>query len=381
MKALSVFAAALVVVSACGSSSVSAKAVVKAVSGGWNYALALKSDGSVWAWGANDNGQLGNGTTTGSLVPIPVPSLAHGVIAIAAGWDAAVALKSDGSVWTWGANDRGQLGDGSHAASQVPVRVSGIGGRVTAIAAGFSYALTLKSDGTVWGWGDDFQGQLGNGQNADTTSPVAVHGLTGRVVAISAGKAHSLAIEADGSVWAWGDNGGGELGVDTGDVFQNTPVRVAGLSGHTLAVAAVVDHSAAIEAGGTLWSWGREFLPSGDYMGTDAPTPMPGLTNVKQIAGGWSFFVALEANGSVWAWGENLDTLGDGSGHDSPNNPVAVLGLDKGVVTIGTGIENGYAVTSKGVVWSWGNNNHGELGNGTVDPEGGSDQPVQMKSF
>jgi alpha-tubulin suppressor-like RCC1 family protein len=381
VTSLSVFAAALVVVSACGSSSVSAKVVVKAVSGGWNYALALKSDGSVWAWGANDSGQLGNGTTAGSLVPVPVKSLAHGVIAIAAGWDSGVALKSDGSVWTWGANDRGQLGDGSNAASNVPVRVSGLGGHVTAIAAGDSYALTVKSDGTVWGWGDDYQGQLGDGQNANTITPVSVHGLTGRVVAISAGKAHSLAIEADGSVWAWGDNGGHALGVDTSDVFQNTPVRVEGLSGRALAVAAVVDHSAAIESDGTLRSWGREFLPSGEYMGTDTPTPMPGLTHVKQIAGGWSFFVALEANGSVWAWGENLGTLGDGSGHDSPTNPVAVLGLDKGVVVIGTGVENGYAVTSTGAVWSWGNNNHGELGNGTVDPEGGSDAPVRMTSF
>ncbi len=378
---LCVIAAALVGVSACGSSSVSAKVVIKAVSGGWNYALALKSDGSVWAWGANDSGQLGNGTTAGSLVPIPVTSLAHGVIAIAAGWDSGVALKSDGSVWTWGANDRGQLGDGSNAASNVPVRVSGLSGRVTAIAAGDSYALTLKSDGTVWGWGDDYQGQLGDGQNADTITPVAVHGLTGRVAAISAGKAHSLAIKADGSVWAWGDNSGHALGVDTSDVFQNTPIRVEGLNGHAVAVAAVVDHSAAIESDGTLRSWGREFLPSGAYMGTDTPTPMPGLTHVKQIAGGWSFFVALEANGSVWAWGENLGTLGDGSSHDSPTNPVAVLGLDKGVIVIGTGVQNGYAVTSTGVVWSWGNNNHGELGNGTVDREGGSDAPVQMTSF
>ena len=79
--------------------------------------------------------------------------------------------------------------------------------------------------------------------------------------------------------------------------------------------------------------------------------------------------------------GENLDTLGDGTFHDSPTNPVAVLGLDKGVLVIGTGVENGYAVNSTGVVWSWGNNNHGELGNGTVDPEGGSDAPVQMTSF
>ncbi len=375
----------LLLVAACSQSTTltSAHIVVKSVSGGWNYALALKSDGSVWSWGANDDGQLGNGTTgaTDTLVPAPIKSLSHGVIAIAAGWDAAVALKADGSVWTWGKNDRGQLGNGATTSSGTPIKVAGLAGRVTAIAAGLAFVLVLKADGTVWGWGDDYQGQLGDGNNADMPTPVKAQRLTARVVAIAAGKAHSLAIESDGSVWGWGDNSSNQLGVDTPGAYQNTPVRVQGLSGRAVAIAAGLEHSAAIDSSGSLWWWGRIFAPTGAYMGTDSPSLMQGLAHVNQVAGGWDFFIALESNGSVWSWGENLGTLGNGSGDSSLMDAVQVVGLQSGVVAIGIGVEDGYAITSTGAAWSWGNNNHGELGNGTADPEGGSDSPVRMKSF
>lgn len=358
-----------------------ARVVVKSVSGGWNYALALKSDGSVWSWGANDDGELGNGTTVESLSPQAIKTLSRGVVAVAAGWDAGVALKSDGSVWTWGKNDRGQLGDGTNVSSNTPTRVAGLYGKATAIAAGLAFVLALKSDGTVWGWGDDFQGQLGNGDNTDSPTPVAVKGLTAKVVSIAAGKAHSLAVESDGSVWAWGDNSSHQLGRDTADSYQNMPLRVEGLSGRAVAVAGGLDHSAAILTDGMVWTWGRAFIPSGDYMGSDTPTQVPSLTSVKQVVGGWDFFVALEANGSVWSWGENLGTLGDGTGKDSLTNPVAVLGLDKGITVIGTAVSDSYAVASSGAVWAWGNNNYGELGNGVKDPSGGSNSPARVVGF
>jgi alpha-tubulin suppressor-like RCC1 family protein len=374
---------AVVVLAAACASTASAPAVVtvKQVSGGWNHALALKSDGSVWAWGGNTNGELGDGTTAGTLVPIQVKAIGRKVIAIAAGWDSSVALKADGSVWAWGANDRGQLGSGSNVPSSTPVKVTGLNGRFTAIAAGLGFGLALRSDGTVWGWGDDFQGQLGNGSNDDTTTAVEAVGLAGRVVAIAAGKAHSLALKSDGTLWAWGDNGSHALGADTAGVFQNTPVAVQGLGAGVVAMAGGLEHSAAVKSDGSVWSWGRAFIPSGDYMGTLTPTQVPGLTGVKQVAGGWDFFIALESNGSVWAWGQNLGDLGDGSGRDSLTNPVHVLGLDKGVVAIAAAQEDGYAVRSDHSVWAWGNNNYGELGNGTKDPQGGSNVPVAVKSF
>ncbi len=298
----SVALAVVILGAACGgTTSAPAAAGVKQVSAGWSQVLALKSNGTVWAWGANDTGQLGSGTTADSLVPEQVKALGRSVIAIAAGNDASYALKADGSVWAWGANDRGQLGSGNNTPSNVPAMVTGLTGRFTAIAAGLGYGLALRSDGTVWGWGDDYQGQLGNGSNDDTTTAVEVIGLAGRVVALAAGKAHVLALKSDGTVWAWGDNGSHALGADTAGVFQNTPVQVGGLPGRTVAVAAGLDHSAAIESDGTVWTWGVAFIPSGQYMGTRTPTQVPGLTHAKQVGGGWDFFVALESNGSVWA--------------------------------------------------------------------------------
>jgi alpha-tubulin suppressor-like RCC1 family protein len=358
-----------------------APAHVKQISAGWNFALAVKSDGTVWAWGANDYGQLGTDNAAGSLVPFRVKAIGRNVIQVAAGNDHSVALKADGSVWAWGLNDRGQLGSGNTAAFFTPVKVSGLNGRFTAIVAGYDFSLALRSDGTVWGWGDDYQGQLGNGSNADTTSAVPVTGLTGRVAAISVGKGHSLALMTDGSVRAWGDNGSDALGSETVDVYQNTPIRVEGFKSPVVAMWAGVDHSAVVTSEGTVWSWGVAFIPSGKYMGTETPTPVSGLVGVRQVTAGWDFFVALESNGSVWAWGENLDTLGDGTGHDSLATPVHVLGLDSGVASIATGSFDSYAIRANGTVLAWGNNNNGELGNGTKDPTGGSASPVEVKSF
>ncbi len=364
----------LIAASACaGSPSPPAatvtRSVVKQVSAGWSHALALKSDGTVWAWGANDSFQLGKAERTDSLVPIQVKALGNHVIAVAAAASSSYALKADGSVWAWGENDRGQLGDGTVEAKFTPVRVAGLGGRVTAIAAGDSYVLALKSDGTVWAWGDDYASQLGDGDGADKLAPEPVTGLSQKVIGIAAGKSQSLAVTADGSVWFWGD------------YDHKTPTRMQGLPANIVGVGANMDQGAAIDSDGGVWTWGRVFLPSGQYMGTEAPAQVPQLTHVTQLGGGWDFFVALESNGSVLSWGENLDTLGDGTPGDSPTDPVHVVGLDTGVVAIGVGSSNGYAITSAGKLWAWGNNNHGELGNGTIDPQGGTNVPVEVGSF
>jgi alpha-tubulin suppressor-like RCC1 family protein len=365
---------------ACGSSSVTST-IRTLVAAGGNHVLALKPDGSVWAWGLNDTKQLGDVPIIGSEVPIAVKGLPSKAIGIAAGDDFSLALESDGSVWAWGHNDRGQLGNGTNVQSGKPARVKGLTGKFVAIAAGWFFALALRSDGTVWGWGFDYAGQLGNGSNDDTTSAVEVTGLTGRVVSIACGFSHSLAVMSNGSVWAWGDNSSGELGTKTQDVFQNTPVAVDGLSSGVTAVAGGTDQSLALKADGSVWSWGVIRLPtSGASFGSDSPTPVAGIEGAKAIGAGWDLDVVLESNGSVWSWGENLGDFGSGAGGDS-TTPVQATGVPAGVTTIKVKYADVYAITASGSVWAWGNNNQGELGNGTIDPEGGSLVPVRVTGF
>ncbi|TLZ71770.1 MAG: RCC1 repeat-containing protein, partial [Methanobacteriota archaeon] len=234
--------------------------------------------GTVLAWGDNVDGQLGNGTFTTSNTPVEVSGLT-GVTAIAAGGafnHHSLALKSDGTVWAWGANSAGQLGNGSFTGSNTPVQTSGING-VTAIAGGQLHSLALKSDGTVWAWGFNLDGQLGNGTNTTTypyglDTPVQVLGLTG-VIAIAGGGAHSLALKSDGTVWAWGQNNKGQLG-NGSFTGSNTPVQTSGISGVT-AIAGGVSHSLALKSDGTVWAWGYNGggeLGNGTY--TDNNTPV-----------------------------------------------------------------------------------------------------------
>ncbi len=212
--------------SSTGSNPLSPSFSVTAIEAGGSHSLALKSDGSVVAWGDNVTGQLGDGTNTASNTPVQVSGLTNNVIAIVAGSDHSLALKSDGSVVTWGDNLSGQLGNGNNNSSNSPVAVSGLTSGVTAIAGGGDHSLALKNDGSVVAWGDNQLGQLGNGNNIASNTPVQVSGLTD-AEAIATGGNHSLALKSDGTAWAWGDNQFGQLGDGTNST-SNAPVQSTG---------------------------------------------------------------------------------------------------------------------------------------------------------
>ncbi|GFO65017.1 RCC1 domain-containing protein [Geomonas paludis] len=204
---------------------------VTAVSAGGSHTLALKADGTAWAWGNNDSGQLGDSSIIRRLSPVQVGSLS-GVVTVAAAQGHSVALKSDGTVWTWGLGSSGQLGTGSTATSKTPVKIPTLSG-VVAVATGDYHTLALKSDGTVWVWGYSFSGTLGDGTTVtQRNTPVQVTGLSG-VVRIAAGGSHSYAVKSDGTVWGWGDNTRGSLGDGAGErryAPQRIPVPAATLS-------------------------------------------------------------------------------------------------------------------------------------------------------
>ena len=382
MRSPLVTAGALILIAACSSTPPPAPVMVTSVAAGSLHALALKSDGSVWAWGSDENAQLGYPASYNlGKVPIAVPGMQSGVVAIAAGEDLSLALKGDGSVWAWGFGERGQLGDGTKPINRsTPKRVSSLSGRFTSIAAGSEFALALRSDGTVWAWGDGVQGQLGNGALADSDSAVQVVGLS-HVTAIAAGDNHGLAVDADGSLWGWGDNSYRELGMPTSANFQSTAVRVARI-GPVMAVAGGPFQTVVITRAGEVFGWGGLFFGLGGQPGGPGePFQVAGhwLSHPKQVQAAWGVDFALDSDGTVWAWGQSRTLLGT----DSPwNQPLEVPGLESGINSISAIKLTGYAITSKGHVLAWGDNSQGQIGNGTQNwPEPGPSTPVGVNSF
>ena len=287
---------------------------VVAVSAGYEHSLAVRSDGTVWAWGGNVVGQLGDGSTVARSSPVRVAGLT-GVTAVAAGAFQSLALRSDGTVWSWGFNAYGQLGDGTTTDRHTPVPVAGLTG-VTAVAAGLFHNVALKTDGTVWTWGWNGVGQLGDGTATDRRTPIRVAGLTS-MTSVSAGAYHTLATRgSNGTVWAWGDNYWGQLG-DATTVDHYTPTMLAGLTG-VASVSAGYLHNLALTGDGRVFAWGWNGtgqLGDGSTVDRQAPVPVQGLSGrVSAISAGPYNGLAIAASGRVAAWGFNgFGAVGDGT--------------------------------------------------------------------
>ena len=310
---------------------------VTRVAGGGNSAYGVTRAGTVFAWGDDSTGELADER----FALRPVPGLVRSLPAVsylAAGAFAAYAISRNGSAWSWGDNSFGQLGTGS---GQVETTVPHVIARlkdVVEIASGSADAYALLKNGTVWAWGDNSLGQLGNGECDSTTGsrsvclgsdiPRKVPGLTD-VVAIAAGGDSGYALRRDGSVWAWGDDGFGELGNGVIRLDEDKPARVKGL-GDVVAIAAGSCSGYALFNDGEVWAWGRgDFGQLGDGAMSERKLPVrvKGLTDVMQVVGGGDMAYALERDGELWAWGANAyGQLGDGSVVNS-DLPVRVLGL------------------------------------------------------
>lgn len=352
------------------------------IAAGSGSAFALLGDGTVKVWGDNYNHQLGTGGSTSfSSLPVRVPGLT-GVTSVAQGLGSKYALLADGTVWAWGANSHGELGNGTTDGSSTPVQVSGLTG-VKAIAAYQNSAYAVLADGTVSAWGSNFYGQLGNGTQSTngTSTPVQVPGLAG-VADITAGSEGRsvFALLVDGTVWAWGDNGSGQLG-DGSRTSSYVPVQVSGLYG-VASIAAAESTTYALLADGTVRAWGANGvgqLGNGATSSWSAvPVQVSGLMRVTSIAAtkGNTAFAVL-ADGTVRSWGYSYSgELGTGS-LDSSNIPVQVTGL-RGAVSITAARETVYALLADGTVSAWGSNRNGRLGSGTV--YGGS-VPVKVQGL
>jgi len=367
-----------------------------AVAAGSQHSLALSVDGSIWAWGGNSNGQLGDGTTTDRPWPVQVvqvvgladdkPLLAtlHSVIAVSAGDRHSLALLANGTVLAWGANGKGELGDGTTTARKTPVAVSGPNGvgqftDIIAISAGARYSLALKADGTVWGWGRNDKGHLGDGTTTDQHTPTKAK-LT-RVTGIAAGASHSLALKGDGTVWAWGRNHKGQLG-DGSVTDSPSPVKVKGSGGvgaltGVTAIAAGKDwYSLALLGDGTVWAWGynnHRQLGDGTTHTRKTPVQVIGasgqgkLTGVVAIAAGAVHNLALQ-DSHVIAWGwNNGGRLGTGNNVDQGFPVLVAQSLSTGAIAIAAGLVHSLVVQVKCTTVSWGSNKNGQLATDGID--------------
>ncbi|TAL62002.1 MAG: hypothetical protein EPN85_03510, partial [Bacteroidetes bacterium] len=350
------------------------------ISAGGDHSLLICNDGTVKAWGSNSYYQLGNNTVSDSNIPVLVAGLTGTVTAVSAGGFHSLALKSDGSVWAWGNNSNGQLGVTGVPSSDVPVQVGLTG--VIAISAGQYHSMALKSDGTVWTWGYNGYGQLGDSTYNMSTIPVPTYTTLVNVIAISAGGNHSMALKNDSTVWTWGQNYDGQLGLGT--MYDSLyPCKVPGLT-KVIAIDGGGSHSLAVKNNGTVLAWGNNGNGQlGD--GTQAPKSSPVLVNilnnVVDVSAGSSHCLALKSDSTVWQWGADLPmpmitTPPEGS---PPvvlaNNPAKVAGLS-GIFEIGAGNIHALAYKNNETAFGWGNNGNGQLGIGNYND---TETPVMVQ--
>ncbi|MBB6562173.1 alpha-tubulin suppressor-like RCC1 family protein [Acidovorax soli] len=342
---------------------------VAAIAAGIQHTCALTTAGAVQCWGGNADGQLGDGSTTNKTTPQPVTGLASGVAAIATGTYHTCALTTAGAMQCWGKNAYGRLGDGSTTNKSTPQPVTGLASGVAAIAAGGDHTCALTTAGAAQCWGYNFYGQLGDGSTTDKATPQAVTGLASGVAAIVAGDSHTCALTTAGAVRCWGYNDDGELG-DGSTTQKSTPQPVAVLAGGVAATAPGIGHSCALTTAGGVQCWGSNAqgqLGDGSTTSKTTPQPVPGLASgVAAIALGGGHTCALTTAGGVLCWGYNVaGQLGDGSTANK-TTPQPVTGLASGVAAIAAGATHTCALTTTGAVLCWGYNALGQLGDGST---------------
>ena len=365
------------------------KAVVSVSSGG-AHSCAVTTDGGVYCWGDNSDGQLGNGNTVDSAVPVAVVSGGamggNAAKSVSAGAFHSCAVTTSGRAFCWGSNGSGELGDGDTLSSTDPVAVDTTGAlqgkTVVSISAGGGHSCAATSDGGAYCWGGNVAGALGNSSLADSFVPVAVDSsgvLKGKIVtAVSAGERHSCAVTNDGGAYCWGDNSSGRLGNGS---TNNSPEPVSAgsagaLQGKTVASVSAGSHSCAVTTVGAPFCWGDNAsgqLGSGVVRDTSVPGAVDsnGVLKDKKVAAvsaGGSHSCAVTTDGGVYCWG--LNSRGELGSGDFTNSavPVAVAanGVLKGklVASVSAGERHSCAVTTDGRVHCWGSNRDGQLGNG-----------------
>ncbi len=324
----------------------------------------------LWGWGYNALGRLGDGTTTSRLSPVTTAGGGTNWKQVACAYSGASAIKTDGTLWGWGSNLFGQLGDGTTSNRSSPVTVAGSGTNWKQVARGENHTAAIKTDGTLWAWGKNGNGTVGDGTISHRSSPVTTAGGGTNWKQVEAGSNHTAAIKTDGTLWTWGSNIVGALGNGT-TTARSSPGTTAGGGTNWKQVATGYYSSMAIKTDGTLWTWGNNDsgqLGDGTTTSRSSPgTTAGGGTNWKQVeAGEFNHTVAIKTDGTLWGWGLNgSGQLGDGA-TSNRSSPVTVAGGGTNWKQVAAGSIYTAAIKTDGTLWTWGYNQYGQLGTNNI---------------
>ena len=344
------------------------------VDAGGSHACAQRSDHSLFCWGSNAFGQLGIGNTTNHSSPVQVTALGTSVTSVSAGNLHTCATKSNGTVWCWGSNANGQLGNGGTTDRSSPVRVTGLPTTAVEVSAGYSHTCARTSDGKLWCWGSDFFGQLGNGVSGsghDSSTPLQVTSLGSTVVGVSAGGNFTCAVKTNGSLYCWGRDIEGQLGNGRQGPFlhYSTPQLVSGISS-VAGVSAGVLHACARKTDNSAWCWGYNgYGEVGNGTTTNQTVPTQIMTNTSNVSAGGYHTCARTGTSTARCWGRNSSRqIGDGSATNRLV-PVTVTSLGSSVASVTAGQLFTCARRTNNSLACWGDNTSGQLGNGTTNAE------------
>ena len=333
----------------------------------------------LWAWGNNANGQIGDGTVVNRSSPVQVGSLTTWSQISSGGGSGAEtghAIKTDGTLWGWGGNAFGNIGNNTIVSRSSPVQVGSLTNWSHIDAKGTGHIAAIKTDGTLWTWGRDGSGQLGLGNTAYRSSPTQVGALTNWARAAT-GDQFCAAVKTDGTLWTWGLNSYGRLGDNT-VINKSSPVQIGALT-NWQQVGGGGSHCSAVKTDGTLWAWGQNaFGQLGDNTTVyrSSPVQVGSLTNWATVSSSGRINSAVKTDGTLWSWGQGAGgKLGDNTTVNK-SSPVQIGALTSWLQVDVRGY-GGSAVKTDGTLWSWGANGDGQLGDGTVVVKS---SPVQIGS-
>lgn len=309
----------------------------KSVAVGYGLTAAIKTDGTLWTWGKNNYGQLGDNTIINRSSPVQTTAFGTNWKNVASGNLHCAAIKTDGTLWGWGGGGHGELGDnnGTGNTHLSPVQTITYATNWKSVACGLSTTAAIKTDGTLWGWGSNYGGQLGDNTSNDKSSPVQTVAGGTNWKQVSCKSRHTSAIKTDGTLWGWGSNNYGQLGDNT-NTYRSSPVQTVTGGTNWKSVAVGQYHTAAIKTDGTLWCWGNGhygqlgnnitvFNLAGERRSSPVQT-VAGGTNWKQVSCGDYYTAAIKTDGTLWLWGlNNYGQLGDNSTSMGFSSPVQTI--------------------------------------------------------